>query len=99
MEVVTLERLSRRAARRAKRRFELRSALGDREGGTRMDLRLCRRAGAKAFTCQAVQVQWSRGAPDRRRCAGVWTARLRPDGLRSRLREAPRACRAAGPVR
>ena len=37
---------------------------------------------------------------DRRRCAsGVWFARLRPDGLQGRVREAPRACRERGPVR
>jgi hypothetical protein len=91
-----LERLSRPRARRAMRRYERRARLG---GALRIDLRRCGRAGAKAFACQAVQVERRRRGPDREQCVGVWTVRLRPDGFRSLTREAPAACRRLGPVR
>ena len=94
LRVVTLRRLSRTEARREARHFERRS----RVQGLALDLRRCERAGARRFTCRAVQVE-RRPGPDRAVCVGVWTAQLRPDGLRSRAREAPRACRKLGPAR
>ena len=99
MRVLTLARLTRAAALKARRAFQRRSSNGDGEGGTFIDLRRCRRDGATAYSCQAVQVEWQRGVSDRRRCVGVWTVRLRPDGIRSSVREGPRACRAFGPFR
>jgi len=94
MRVVTLRRLGRTEARREGRRFERRS----RVRGFSIDLRRCRRAGDTRFSCQAVQVE-RRPGRDRRVCAGVWTVLLRPDGIDSRAREAPKACRRRGPVR
>ena len=94
MRVVTLRRLSRVEALREARRYERRS----RVRGLEIDLRRCERAGTLRFSCQALAVERRRG-PDRRRCAGIWFARLRPDGLHSRVRAAPKACRERGPVR
>jgi hypothetical protein len=96
MRVVTLPRLPRTLARRAIRRYERRARLG---GAAWIELQRCGRTGAKTFACRAVQVERRRRAPDRRQCVGVWTARLRPDGIHSRVREAPRACREPGPAR
>ena len=91
LRVVTLRRLSRTEAHRAARRFERRSHVQ----GPGLDVGRCERAGARRFACQAVQVE-RRPGPDGRVCAGIWAARLRPDGMRSRVREAPRACRKLG---
>jgi hypothetical protein len=99
MTVVTLERLSRAAAVQARRRFERRSHVGNGEGETYVDLRRCGRVDARTYSCQAVQVVVGRGITTRHLCVGIWTARLRPDGLQSRVREAPGRCRALGPVR
>jgi hypothetical protein len=99
MRVVTLERLSRAAAIRARRRFERRSHVANGEGETYVDLRRCGRVDARTYACQAVQVVVGRGIATRRLCVGIWAARLRPDGLDSRVREAPGRCRALGPVR
>ena len=99
MTVVTLERLSRAAAIQARRRFERRSRVPNGEGITYIDLRRCGPVDPRAYACQAVQVVVGRGITTRRLCVGVWTARLRPDGLQSRVREAPGRCRALGPVR
>lgn len=98
MTVVTLERLSRAAAVRARQRFERRSHVGNGEGELYVDLRRCGRVDGRTYSCQAVQVVVGRGIATRRLCVGIWTARLRPDGLRSRVREAPGRCRALGPV-
>ena len=73
MRVVTLRRLSRVEALREARRYERRS----RVRGLEIDLRRCERAGTLRFSCQALAVE-RRPGPDRRRCAGIWFARLRP---------------------
>jgi hypothetical protein len=99
MTVVTLARLSRAAAVRARRRFERRSRVPNGEGVTYIDLRRCGRVDARAYACQAVQVVAGFGIETRHLCVGIWTARLRPDGLQSRVREAPGRCSARGPVR
>jgi hypothetical protein len=100
LRVLTLERLTRAAALRERRRFQRESSVGEFDGGQYVDLRRCRRDGARAYSCQAVQVSWQRKPRrDIRRCVGIWVAQLRPDGIRSRVRVGPRACRARGPVR
>ena len=95
LRVVTLRRLARSEAVRELRRYERRSRI---PRTSSLDIRRCSRAGALRFTCQAIQVERRRG-PDRLRCFGVWSTRLRPDGFRSGIRESPRACRKLGPVR
>jgi hypothetical protein len=98
MPVVTLQRLSRRLALAERRRFQRRSRSGEGATSQFIDLRLCARASATSYRCQAVQVI---AGPRRRSrtCVGVWTATVRPDGVRNRVREAPTACRRLGPVR
>jgi hypothetical protein len=69
--------------------------LGDGGGGYYTELGRCRRFGAHRLDCQTIETTYENESRTRA-CAGVISAKLRPDGVRASDRRGRHACRRLG---
>lgn len=96
LAVTALHTLGLARARRVMRREALSEGEGDTGGGREVELGRCRRVSDRRVDCQQIVVEVEEGRTLTRSCAGLFSARLRPDGVRVVAGGNRRACRQFG---